>query len=175
MRLTTCRYRVRLCMFACAFVAGLGSRICGAEAAPSQPLAVSVASGQCLFTLGTEGAAVLNAGVAAKVDHVWLHSADYPKCTVAETDVSARKRWLDSLQRIRDLSPAGVIPGHSKVGAPVDATSAVDFTEKYLLIFEEELKKARTPDDLVKAMKERFPSADLLLAIERGANANVKH
>jgi hypothetical protein len=43
-----------------------------------------------------------------------------------------------------------------------------------LLIFEEELKKAKTPDDLVKAMKARFPSADLLLAIERGANANVK-
>ena len=92
----------------------------------------------------------------------------------AETDVSARKRWLDSLQRIRDLSPAGVIPGHSKVGAPVDATSAVDFTEQYLLIFDEDLKKAKTPDDLVKAMKERFPSADLLLAVERGANANVK-
>jgi glyoxylase-like metal-dependent hydrolase (beta-lactamase superfamily II) len=93
----------------------------------------------------------------------------------AETDFSARKRWLISLQRIRSLNPAAVIPGHSKVGAPVDATSAVDFTEKYLLIFEEELKKAEAPDDLVKAMKERFPSAELLLAIERGANANVKH
>jgi glyoxylase-like metal-dependent hydrolase (beta-lactamase superfamily II) len=92
----------------------------------------------------------------------------------AETDMSARKRWLDSLQRIRGLEPRAVIPGHSKVGAAIDATSAVDFTEKYLLIFEEELKKAKTPDDLVKSMKERFPSADLLLAIERGAKANVK-
>jgi glyoxylase-like metal-dependent hydrolase (beta-lactamase superfamily II) len=93
----------------------------------------------------------------------------------AETDMTARKRWLDSLLRIRALKPVAVIPGHSKVGAAVDATSAVDFTENYLLIFEEELKKARTPDDLVKAMKEQFPSADLLLAIERGAKANVKH
>jgi glyoxylase-like metal-dependent hydrolase (beta-lactamase superfamily II) len=92
----------------------------------------------------------------------------------AETDMAARKRWLDSLKKIRDLKPAAVIPGHSKVGAPIDATSAVDFTEKYLLIFDEELKKAKTPDDLVKAMKEQFPSADLLLAIERGAKANVK-
>jgi glyoxylase-like metal-dependent hydrolase (beta-lactamase superfamily II) len=92
----------------------------------------------------------------------------------AETDFSARKRWLDSLQIVRDLKPAAVIPGHSKVGAAIDATSAVDFTEKYLLIFEEELNKAKTPDDLVKAMKEQFPSADLLLAIERGAKANVK-
>ncbi len=72
------------------------------------------------------------------------------------------------------MKPAAVIPGHSKVGAPIDATSAVDFTEKYLLIFEEELKNAKTPDDLVKAMKEQFPTADLLLAIERGAKANVR-
>jgi len=92
----------------------------------------------------------------------------------AETDMTARKRWLDSLQKIRDLKPAVVIPGHSKVGASLDATSAVDFTERYLLIFEDELKRAQTPDDLVKAMKEQFPSADLLLALERGANANVK-
>jgi len=92
----------------------------------------------------------------------------------AETDASARRRWLDTLQRIRDLKPAAVIPGHSKVGAPIDATSSVDFTEKYLLVFEEELKKAKTADDLVKSMKEQFPSADLLLAIERGAKANVK-
>jgi len=30
----------------------------------------------------------LNAGIAAKIDHVWLHSADYPKCTVGESEVS---------------------------------------------------------------------------------------
>jgi glyoxylase-like metal-dependent hydrolase (beta-lactamase superfamily II) len=92
-----------------------------------------------------------------------------------ETDVAARKRWLDSLHKIRELEPAVVIPGHSKVGAQIDATSAVAFTEKYLLIFEQELKKAKEPDDLIKAMKENFPSADLSLAIERGAKANVKH
>jgi len=68
-----------------------------------------------------------------------------------------------------------VLPGHSKVGAPIDATSAVTFTEKYLLIFEEDLKKAKEPDGLIKAMKETFPSFDFLLAIERGAQANVKH
>ena len=92
----------------------------------------------------------------------------------AETDATARKRWLASLQRIRDLKPVVVIPGHSKVGAEIDAASAVDFTERYLLTFEKELEKAKTPDDLVNAMKEQFPSADLLLAIERGAKANVK-
>jgi glyoxylase-like metal-dependent hydrolase (beta-lactamase superfamily II) len=93
----------------------------------------------------------------------------------AETDLSARTRWLNSLRRIRELKPAVVIPGHSKSGAPLDATSAVTFTERYLLVFEEELKKAKDPEGLITAMKEKFPSADLVLAIERGAQANVKH
>jgi glyoxylase-like metal-dependent hydrolase (beta-lactamase superfamily II) len=92
----------------------------------------------------------------------------------AETDSKARGRWLNSLQKIRELKPSLVIPGHSKVGAPLDASTAVDFTENYLLVFEEELKKAKDPDTLINSMKERFPSADLLLAIERGARANVQ-
>jgi hypothetical protein len=92
----------------------------------------------------------------------------------AETDTKAREKWLNSLNRIRELKPSVVIPGHSKVGAPLDATTAVDFTENYLLVFEEELKKAKDPESLINAMKERFPSAGLPLAIERGAKANVK-
>jgi glyoxylase-like metal-dependent hydrolase (beta-lactamase superfamily II) len=91
----------------------------------------------------------------------------------AETDSKAREKWLNSLRTIRELKPSVVIPGHSKVGASLDASTAVDFTENYLLAFEEELKKAKDPDSLINAMKERFPSADLLLAIERGAKANV--
>ena len=92
----------------------------------------------------------------------------------AETDRQARWNWLDSLNTIRQLKPSVVIPGHSHVGAPLDASTAVDFTQAYLLAFEEEVSKAKEPDSLVRAMKERFPSADLFLAIERGAAANVK-
>jgi glyoxylase-like metal-dependent hydrolase (beta-lactamase superfamily II) len=92
----------------------------------------------------------------------------------AETDSKARGKWLNSLNKIRELKPSVVIPGHSKVGAPLDASTAIDFTENYLLVFEEELKKAKDPESLINTMKERFPSADLLLAIERGAKANVK-
>jgi glyoxylase-like metal-dependent hydrolase (beta-lactamase superfamily II) len=60
----------------------------------------------------------------------------------AETDSKARGKWLNALQKIRELKPSVVIPGHSKVGVPLDASTAVDFTENYLLAFEEELKKA---------------------------------
>src|SRR6266404_6151095 len=92
----------------------------------------------------------------------------------AETDSKARREWLKSLIKIRELKPSVVVPGHSKVGAPLDSSTAVNFTENYLLVFEEELKKAKDPDSLINTMKERFPSAGLLLAIERGAKANVK-
>jgi glyoxylase-like metal-dependent hydrolase (beta-lactamase superfamily II) len=92
----------------------------------------------------------------------------------AETNTDARAKWLNSLHKIRELKPSVVIPGHSKVGASLDASTAVDFTENYLLAFDEELKKAKDPEGLINTMRERFPSADLLLAIERGAKANVK-
>ena len=92
----------------------------------------------------------------------------------AETDSEARGKWLHTLKEIRGLNPSVVIPGHSEVAARLDASTAVDFTEKYLLVFEEELKKAKDPDSLINAMKEQFPSADFLLALERGAKANVK-
>ena len=92
----------------------------------------------------------------------------------AETDSKARGKWLNSLNKIRELKPAVVIPGHSKVGAPLDASTAVDFTENYLLVFEKEVKTAKDSDSFINTMKERFPSADLLLALERGAKANVK-
>ena len=92
----------------------------------------------------------------------------------AETDSKARGEWLNSINKIRELKPAVVIPGHSKVGALLDASTAVDFTENYLLVFEKELKTAKDSDSFINTMKERFPSADLLLALERGAKANVK-
>jgi len=92
----------------------------------------------------------------------------------AETDSHARGKWLNSLSTIRALQPSVVIPGHSKVGAPLDASTAIAFTETYLGVFEEELTKTKDPAGLIEAMKERFPSAGLLLAIERGAAANVK-
>src|ERR1700680_4595469 len=79
----------------------------------------------------------------------------------AETDSTARGKWLNSLNTIRALRPSVVVAGHSKAGAPLDATTAVAFTETYLSVFEEELTKAKDPDGLVKAMKGRFPAAGL--------------
>jgi glyoxylase-like metal-dependent hydrolase (beta-lactamase superfamily II) len=93
----------------------------------------------------------------------------------AETDRIARAKWLDTLRKVKDLNPSVVVPGHSKVGAALDASTAVDFTGRYLTAFEEELKTAQDPQSLIIAMEGKFPSAGLLLALERGAKANVEH
>jgi glyoxylase-like metal-dependent hydrolase (beta-lactamase superfamily II) len=92
----------------------------------------------------------------------------------AETDSHTRANWLDTLRKVRELKPSVVVPGHSKVGAALDASTAVDFTTRYLLTFDEELKTAKDQEALINAMKEKFPSAGLLLALERGAKANVE-
>ncbi len=92
----------------------------------------------------------------------------------AETDSKARGQWSHSLSTIRGLHPSIVVPGHSKVGAPLDASAGVDFTEHYLLVFDEAVKHSQAPEGLISAMKNQFPAADLLLALERGAKANVR-
>src|SRR6202045_2553553 len=56
----------------------------------------------------------------------------------AETDSKARGKWLNSINKVRELKPSVVIPGHSKVGALLDSSTAVDLTENYLLVFEKE-------------------------------------
>jgi len=73
---------------ACVFISGIPAQ---GEAAPAGSLTVSVDPGTCLYSLGAESAAapVLNAGIAAKVDHAWLHASDYRKCTIVESDVSS--------------------------------------------------------------------------------------
>jgi len=92
----------------------------------------------------------------------------------AETDGRARAKWLDTLRKVRELKPSVVVPGHSKPGAALDSSTAVDFTERYLLAFEQELKTANDAEGLISAMKGKFPSAGLLLSLERGAKANVE-
>src|SRR6185295_5844975 len=73
----------------------------------------------------------------------------------AETDRQARGKWLNSLNTIRALQPSVVIPGHSKVGAPLDASTAIAFTETYLTVFEEELTRAKDARGFIEAMKKR--------------------
>jgi len=55
---------------------------------------------------------------------------------------------VEPINKIRELKPSLVIPGHSKVGAPLDAKTAVDFTENYYMFWKKS-KKAKDPEALI--------------------------
>jgi len=80
-------------------------------------------------------------------EHVWMADTQTAK---------SHEDWLATLDRIKALQPATVIPGHFAAGAPMDVR-AVDFTAGYIRAFDEETAKARNSAGLIAAMKQRYP------------------
>jgi len=99
----------------CVIAGGLLPGICNLAlvAENASTLAVSVSSKTCLYTLGRGGgtAAVLTAGVAAKVDGKWLRPSDYAKCSVMETDVTGdlgpAHQWVVEYLGLKDKPNLG--------------------------------------------------------------------
>jgi glyoxylase-like metal-dependent hydrolase (beta-lactamase superfamily II) len=84
--------------------------------------------------------------------HVWVADTQTP---------ASRMSWLKTLADITDLQPEQVVPGHYLPNAdgsqPLDQKS-VAFTRDYLVAFENEAAKATNADDLIAAMKVRYPA-----------------
>lgn len=80
-------------------------------------------------------------------EHVWIADTQTPE---------SRQHWLQTLDAIKALQPTTVIPGHFANAAP-EGIAAVDFTADYLRAFEEEAAKAKNSDELITALKNRYP------------------
>ncbi len=80
-------------------------------------------------------------------EHVWMADTRTPE---------SHAEWLATLERIRSLDPARVIPGHF-VGELPAGVEAVDFTAGYIRAFDEEAAKAKDSAALVAALKQRYP------------------
>lgn len=92
-------------------------------------------------------------------EHVWM----------ADTASSeSRQHWLGTLASIKALQPQTVIPGHY-VGAMPPGLAAVEFTEQYLLAFNEEAAKAKDAKALVTAMQSRYPDLGGIESLEISA------
>ncbi|PQQ40962.1 MBL fold metallo-hydrolase [Photorhabdus luminescens] len=79
--------------------------------------------------------------------HVWI----------ADTQTKeSRKNWMQTLDRIKELKPTIVVPGHFIGNTPMTLKS-VHFTQKYLTIFEKELAKAKDSKALIAAMEKHYP------------------
>ena len=85
--------------------------------------------------------------------HVWT----------ADTQAkSARKEWVQSLERMKALKPEIVIPGHYLGAMPAKA-EAINFTIDYLTKFEQALSeseklKSNKSDSVIKVMKDNYPA-----------------
>lgn len=76
---------------------------------------------------------------------------------VADTQtVASRQAWIATLDQIKALKPAIVVPGHFLPGA-AQTLSSVDFTKQYLQTLEKALPLAKDSTALVAAMKAHYP------------------
>ncbi|MCS3419613.1 glyoxylase-like metal-dependent hydrolase (beta-lactamase superfamily II) [Pseudomonas sp. BIGb0450] len=101
--------------------------------------------------------AVVGGVVVSENIHVWMADTQTAK---SHTD------WLATLQRIQDLKPRTVIPGHY-LGTP--SLTSVAFTADYIKAFDEETAKAKDSAALISAMKKRYPNLGDASTLELGA------
>lgn len=84
-----------------------------------------------------------------------VYAGEHVPMDAALTD-RAQADWLQALARIEALQPGVVVPGHYTRQGSLDI-SAVRFTADYLRAFAEEASRTRNADQLIDAMKTRFP------------------
>ena len=95
--------------------------------------------------------------------HLWMADAQ---------NTETRKNWISVLDKIESLHPAVVIPAHAKEDAAFDLTS-VTHTREYILFYEEALKTNKTSEELIKALKAKYPAATFETALQIGAKVNT--
>ena len=73
------------------------------------------------------------------------------------------KAWIESLDYLLSLKPKIVVAGHrapgSSKGGAEDGIDALEYARDYLFAFEEEVSRTNTSDELIIAMKKRYPDA----------------
>jgi len=84
----------------------------------------------------------------------------------------ARKNWITVLDKIEALNPTIVIPAHANNASPFDV-SAVKHTKSYIQFYEEALKTNKTSEDLIKAIKAKYPTLTFETALQIGAKVNT--
>ncbi|MGO2486696.1 MAG: MBL fold metallo-hydrolase [Pseudomonas taetrolens] len=103
--------------------------------------------------------AVVGGVVVADNLHVWMADTQTPQ---------SHKQWLATLKRIDSLQPSIVVPGHY-LGANDRSLSSVHFTRDYIKAFDEHAVKANNADELIAAMKQRYPDLGEVSSLELSA------
>lgn len=87
-------------------------------------------------------------GVAVMSDmHVW---------TADSQTKQARMEWVETLDRMLELKPKQVIPGHYGHEIP-QGTQAISFTKEYLVKFEQALDSSTHSSQVIEKMRAQYP------------------
>ena len=103
------------------------------------------------------GGVVVNANA-----HIWMADSQTPE---------SRAQWQQTLTDITALRPRIVVPGHYllKDGKAPQGLESVQFTADYLSQFEKASAQAKDSQELVAAMKQRYPGLPGEDTLELGA------
>jgi glyoxylase-like metal-dependent hydrolase (beta-lactamase superfamily II) len=94
--------------------------------------------------------------------HVWM----------TESNVARRVKWRAAVEKLREFGAHVVVPGHvSPEKLAVRDTSCVDFTLRYLDVYEEVLAHAKTGADLWEGMDKAYPG---MKAVDFGVQWNAR-
>lgn len=94
---------------------------------------------------------------------------------LADSNAQSRANWLKSIQRIASLHPLIVVAGHKGNGGLPDNPTALAFTTAYITDFDSTRKSASSADQVVTAMKQKYPQCSFeyfLVLSARKAFAN---
>ena len=97
--------------------------------------------------------------------HVWVADDKTPPM---------RQEWLESLDRLEALGPEVVIPGHAP-SAEYRSPDAIPFTREYLKTFIEEMGKASNGQEIMDAMKRRYPDLGTHICLDYSAKILKDH
>lgn len=84
----------------------------------------------------------------------------------------ARKEWITVLDKISALHPEIVIPAHANSNSPFDS-STIQHTKSYIQFYEEVLKTNKTSENLIKAVKTKYPTLTFEIALQIGAKVTT--
>lgn len=103
-------------------------------------------------------------GVAVMSDmHVW---------TADSQTKQARMEWVETLDRMADLKPKQVIPGHYGHEIP-QGLQAVTFTKEYLVKFEQALDSSTHSSQVIEKMRAIYPTLPDDGSLQLSAEVNM--
>ena len=147
--------------------------------APRRPVVPQVLPTTTLMVDGQRVEILGTTGELANRPYVWIPSARTITGNVAlwsnlhvwtaNTQTAAQRvAWLAQLDEMEALKPALVVPGHMKLGDPLDERS-IEFTRRYLKDFIAGIPRAKDSQALSEALKKQYPDAGLPIALDIGA------